>query len=194
MKAYVPFETFLRMFCQRQPRDRISSTSAGASSASRPWRSTSQRTCSAVTAIDVRSFADLHEVTRPLLLTNDSLIPADFRGVLRNPSSPFSLAVLSGTLAPGEAREVNISVYLDDAVKVTEELIVQVRDAGERSVALSAIGTGATIWCATPLDEIKFGEHFSQRLQEVLTQCCSRAMAQWCVVGIIASGSSIYQV
>ena len=37
-------------------------------------------------------------------------------------------------------RELEISVYLDDCVKVTEDLILQIEDAPERTIRLVALG------------------------------------------------------
>mmetsp|Transcript_10884 Transcript_10884/g.35061 ORF Transcript_10884/g.35061 Transcript_10884/m.35061 type:complete len:238 (-) Transcript_10884:541-1254(-) len=65
LKAYVPPRTFLRMLCHRTPYDRIASASAGASAGQTPCSRTNSSACSAVTAMEVLSLADLHEVTRP---------------------------------------------------------------------------------------------------------------------------------
>ena len=45
------------------------------------------------------------------------------------PNTSFTIPAPTATLAPGEVRELEISVYLDDCVKVTEDLILQVRAA-----------------------------------------------------------------
>ena len=75
----------------------------------------------------------LQHVTKTLTLTNASLIPATYNAITRKqpPNTSFTIPASTATLAPGEVRELEISVYLDDCVKVTEDLILQVESAPE---------------------------------------------------------------
>ena len=88
--------------------------------------------------VDWGKVSVLTPVERTVALTNDSLIPAEYRWVLRKPGTAFSITEMNGTLAPGEVREVPISAYLDDTVKVTEELLLQARTHPQRRVSAAA--------------------------------------------------------
>ena len=117
----------------------------------------------------------LQHTIKTLTLTNASLIPATYNAITRKqpPNTSFSIPVPTATLAPGEVRELEISVYLDDCVKVTEDLILQVEDAPERTIHLAAVGVGSTISCTVgdgstgeeiDLATLNFGDHYSNRL------------------------------
>jgi P pilus assembly chaperone PapD len=116
------------------------------------------------TTVDWGKTEVLQFVHAPLTLTNNSLIPAVFTCMLRKgAASPFSVATPSGTLAAGESRDLDLSIHMDDTVRMSDELILQITDAPERTVELIAAGVGTTVFCDTPLKELNFGETFSQR-------------------------------
>ena len=115
----------------------------------------------------------LQDATRTLALFNDSLIPATYHAMTRKapPNTSFAIAVPTETLAPGETREIDISVFLDDTVRVSEELILQIKDSPERTLTLTATGTGSTIvgtvgdaTVTSDLATLDFGDHYSNRL------------------------------
>ena len=109
----------------------------------------------------------LQNISRPLTLFNDSLIPATFNALTRKPppSTSFTIPAPTDTLAPGEKRDLELSIYLDDTVKVSEELLVQTKDAEDQKVTLTALGIGSTIWCEQgDLSVLDFGDHYSNRL------------------------------
>ena len=106
----------------------------------------------------------LTDSTRALTLTNDSLINADYACLLRKGDTPFTVGAPKGTLAPGEVRELSLLAHCDDAVKSTNDLILQIVHAPEAVVPLSVVGVGATITANRPLDALDLGENFSSRI------------------------------
>lgn len=115
-------------------------------------------------AIDWGKTPVLQHVHRPLVLTNHSLIPAEFSGQMRKAASPFALSTPLGTLEPGETRELSLSVHLEETTKVADDLILQIKDAPEQVLSLAATGTGSTIWSERALDTLDFGERFASRM------------------------------
>ena len=73
----------------------------------------------------------LTDVTRSITLTNDSLVPAVYKCLLRKSDSPFTILGAEGTLAPQEVREFAVSAHMDDTVRSTNDLILQIVNAPE---------------------------------------------------------------
>lgn len=117
------------------------------------------------TKIDWGRVKVLVDTSRSLTLRNESLVPAEYTALLRKPGSPFAMAEGSGTLAAGEIRDITITANLDDTVRASNDVIVQVINAPEQVVALVAVGVGATILPTRDLEQISFGEHFSNRAE-----------------------------
>lgn len=120
-------------------------------------------TCATVT-VDWGKVLVLTSVPKSITMTNESLVPANYRTLLRKSDSPFMLSQTAGTLAPGECAELEVLCRLDDTVKSTNELILQMENAPEQVVALTAMGSGATITASRDLKAIEFGENFSSRV------------------------------
>ncbi len=103
-------------------------------------------------------------VSKSITMTNESLVPAVFNALLRKLDSPFATTYATGTLAPRACHELTVSCCMDDTVKCTNDLILQIVNAPEQVVALTAIGVGATITASRQLKSIDLGEHFSSRV------------------------------
>ena len=125
-------------------------------------------------------------------MTNDSLVPAKYKALLRKADSPFEIAQAAGELAPGECREFNLTCCMDDAIKSTNDLIFQVVNAAEQVVALTALGFGATITASRELKTVDLGEHFSSRLIRIVPGPRLRPICDACSFGSKSdfSGSS----
>ena len=67
-------------------------------------------------------------------------------------------------MAPGEKRELLLTVHTDDTVKTTNDLILQIKFAPEVVVALVAMGIGATSSASRNMASISFGGCFSSRI------------------------------
>ena len=106
----------------------------------------------------------LTDVSKSITMTNDSLVPAVYKTLLRKADSPFTIQQATGTLAPGECREFALSCHMDDTVRSTNDLIFQIVNAPEQVVALVAFGVGATITASRPLKVVDLGENFSSRI------------------------------
>ena len=118
----------------------------------------------------------------PLVVFNDSDIPATFGLNLRRPglelpggiTTPYALpapeeleeGAKGFTLAPREIRSMELSLYLDDAVRAAEELLISVKDSAEQAVSLVATGVGSSICCEEDeeLKAVAMGTHYSNRL------------------------------
>ena len=106
----------------------------------------------------------LTDAPKTLTLDNNSLVPAVFKLLLRKPNSPFSLPLEEFTMAPKEKYDLTLTAHMDDTVRSTNDLILQIMHAPEIVVPLSATGVGATITASRPMDTIHFGEQFSSRI------------------------------
>ena len=115
-------------------------------------------------AVDWGKAQVLTNISRPITMTNDSLVEAEYSAFLRKGDSPFQIKESTGTLAPGEHRDLVLSCHMDDTVKSTNELIVQIVNAPEQIIALAATGIGATITASRNLKVIDMGENFSSRI------------------------------
>ena len=72
-------------------------------------------------------------------MTNDSLVPAVYKLQMRKSDSPFIMTETAGTLAAGECRELMVSCHMDDMVRSTNDLIIQIVNAPQQVVTLASM-------------------------------------------------------
>ncbi|XJO77830.1 hypothetical protein BDV3_002359 [Batrachochytrium dendrobatidis] len=99
----------------------------------------------------------------PLLLClhNKSPIFADFRCTIHSDSFVFTVHPQSGTISPGQKFEISITAHLDDVVKFTDILKINVQFNGIHEVKLVARGQGTTIVMDEGLRNVDFSNVFS---------------------------------
>lgn len=110
----------------------------------------------------------LKEVTKSLMLCNESLIEANFSCSILSGGrrSVFSVSPQSGTIAPNGTVEIVLTTFLDDVIRFSDTLRVAVEQSNTHEIQLTARGYGTTIYCEDNLLGVYFGHHFSN------AECC----------------------
>ena len=113
-------------------------------------------------AIDV-----LTDVSKPIVIANNSPIPAHFTAKLlakhpQNVLPPFTLRVADGVIKPNSTAPLHILAHLDEAMKFSDELVISVQHNNEvEQVQLTATGRGYTIVPSIPIELVDFGDLFT---------------------------------
>ena len=124
-------------------------------------------------ALDFGSVEVLTEVVQPVVIANDSPIPAVFSCKLQTSKAlgagvvaPFTLKVCDGVIKPHSSAHVHIAAFLDEAMKFTDDLIISVQNNNEtETVSLTASGKGYTLKPSVPMDLIDFGDLFTTKAE-----------------------------
>ena len=100
---------------------------------------------------------------RPLVMRNDSEIPAPFKIFLKSARSKFRVDVRDGVLSPHESVAVNVIANLDDTIIHKDQLHIIVTEGENLMVQLSAKGMGTTLYSHEDLKVIDFGATFTNQ-------------------------------
>ncbi|KAK6174452.1 hypothetical protein SNE40_017727 [Patella caerulea] len=101
---------------------------------------------------------------RTIMLSNESLIPANFTAYMSRSKSVFYVDPVDGTIPPESQFEVRITAYLDDCVRFQDKLHINFIESGTQQITLLAYGHGTTIESDPPLsDVLDLGPNFSNR-------------------------------
>ena len=100
---------------------------------------------------------------RPLVMRNDSEIPAPFKIFLKSARSKFRVDVRDGVLSPHESVVVNVIANLDDTIVHKDQLHVIVSEGENLMVQLTARGIGTTLYSHEDLKIIDFGATFTNQ-------------------------------
>ncbi|CAH1779299.1 unnamed protein product [Owenia fusiformis] len=104
----------------------------------------------------------LTEVSKTLLLSNESLIPAKFTSHMVRPNSVWNVEPRDGEIPPEETMELTVTANLDDCVRFQDKLQVNFLDSQARTIPVTAYGYGTTIVSDPPMDVyLNLGPHFS---------------------------------
>ncbi|KAI8900319.1 hypothetical protein BC833DRAFT_523632 [Globomyces pollinis-pini] len=105
----------------------------------------------------------LTNIFQTLTLNNESPIPAKFNCSTITESHVFQIDKQYGEILPGKTCDINVTAYLDDTVKFTDVLKVDIGSSKTIDVLLVAKGQGPTIVFDEGLKSIAFNEVFSNR-------------------------------
>ena len=112
----------------------------------------------------------LKQDSKELKITNVCLIKAPFQCFIKGNTSAWEVDVRAGVIEPGESLTLNLSVYLDDTVRFTDELHVLIEEGKQFVIPLKAVGIGTTMYCEQSMKELDFGNQFtSQTSTKVMT-------------------------
>jgi hydrocephalus-inducing protein len=112
----------------------------------------------------------LKQDSKELKITNVCLIKAPFQCFIKGKNSAWEVDVRAGVIEPGESLTLNLSVYLDDTVRFTDELHVLIEEGKQFVIPLRAVGIGTTVYCEQSMKTIDFGNQFtSQTSTKVMT-------------------------
>ncbi|KAG7229797.1 hypothetical protein INR49_012446 [Caranx melampygus] len=104
----------------------------------------------------------LADITRTLLLSNHSPIPAHFTAHMSRRKSFWRVEPSEGEVPPESQLELCVVAHLKDIIHFQDRLEVSIKDGQRHIIPLSATGTGTTIICDRPLGpNLDLGTHFS---------------------------------
>ncbi|CAF0804649.1 unnamed protein product [Didymodactylos carnosus] len=87
----------------------------------------------------------LEEHERKLTLSNESPIPAIFHCEFDKKQPQFRCEPQSGVVEPESMLDLKVIAYLNDTMKLNEELTIHVENSSSQIISLFATGTGAVI-------------------------------------------------
>jgi hypothetical protein len=103
----------------------------------------------------------LVDAPRTLTLHNESLIVAPFKVFVKSARSKFRPNIREAQLGPGDSASLTIVANLDDTVTHRDQLHIIVDEGDNLTVALSAKGTGTTMFCEEDISMLDFGPQFT---------------------------------
>ncbi|KAJ3270503.1 hypothetical protein HDV01_007759 [Terramyces sp. JEL0728] len=98
-----------------------------------------------------------------LYLENKSPIPAEFNSITVGDSPVFKIEPVHGVIAAGEKINITVSAFLDDTIKFTDVLRINVASSAIHEILLSAKGHGSTIVFDESLKNVDFEDVFSNK-------------------------------
>ena len=99
----------------------------------------------------------LRPKTEKLVLSNSSLIPANYQIILESPTGGFAIAPEEGTIPPKSTANIDVSCRLNDLLTFTGTLRVRVEYMDESVVTLKATGSGSPVVSTIDMETIDFG-------------------------------------
>lgn len=107
----------------------------------------------------------LQKHVRKVTLTNNSIIEADFYAFTKNKTSVFKPLTRHYVLKPGQAYDVEVLCFPDDASKFSDTLFFVIKEGVDKEVKLKARGVGSTVVCATDISLVNFMTMFTHRTE-----------------------------
>ncbi|KAI8909684.1 hypothetical protein EDD86DRAFT_206048, partial [Gorgonomyces haynaldii] len=112
--------------------------------------------------VDWNKIPVLSRAVEILTLHNTSPVPAEFTCGTATESKTFDVYPLSSKIAPNDKFDIRITAFLDDIVKFTEILKINIKQSPKvHEVKLMARGQGSTIVFNEGLRNVDFGDVFS---------------------------------
>jgi hypothetical protein len=106
----------------------------------------------------------LSKVERKLKMTNESLIAAPFKVIIKNKKQNFWVDTEEGIIPPGQSVVLTVTAFLDDAISFSTKMLIEVQNGNYYTVNLSGQGEGATIVPSQQLDTLDFGSKTTNQL------------------------------
>ncbi len=107
--------------------------------------------------IDWGSVKCLQRVTKTLKVTNNSVIDASVRCLMKSKSSLWTVTPKKIHLSPGEQTTIELSLVVDEKQTVNDLLYLIVHEGNDIQVAVRAKGTGTPITSQEDLSFVDFG-------------------------------------
>ncbi|XP_074748293.1 hydrocephalus-inducing protein homolog isoform X5 [Strix uralensis] len=117
--------------------------------------------------INFGSIQVLQYASRPLHLSNQSVIPASFRAEMAGKCSRWRIEPSEGVIPPETEVSVSVIANLDDTEEFKDEVNLSIENSHTYVIPVRAVGIGTTIVTDKPFaPELNLGPHFS------LDPCC----------------------
>jgi hydrocephalus-inducing protein len=100
----------------------------------------------------------LTESQKRLKMTNDSLIPAEFKLFVKSKRPYFSINMDEGVLAPNESISLILTAFFDEPTNFDGELHISIKYANTIIIKLSGKGIGSTVLFPEWLSKVEFGK------------------------------------
>jgi hydrocephalus-inducing protein len=111
--------------------------------------------------LDFGSVDVLHDVIRPLKITNVSKIPAEYTAFTKNKVSVYKVIQRHGILQPDESKVLDVVCNADECQKFPDTLHIIINNGMDLEVGLKAKGIGTTLACKENLKEVNFGTKYT---------------------------------
>jgi len=105
----------------------------------------------------------LRDYTEIVTLHNRSDIPAEYTAFTKNKMSVFKVHEKTGTLQPGEIRDIKVFCNADECINFLETLHFAIKEGKDVEIVLKARGSGNTAFCQQDLEVVDFGTVFTCR-------------------------------
>ncbi|CAK8990089.1 unnamed protein product [Durusdinium trenchii] len=103
----------------------------------------------------------LEPITRSVLVTNNSVIPASIRCIMKSKNSLWTLSPKAMELPPHGSANLNMTLTIDEVAKMTDTVHVIVHESNDVAVTVRAKGIGTPVMCREPLEVIDFGTQYT---------------------------------
>lgn len=111
--------------------------------------------------LDYGSVEVLHDVIKPLKITNISKIPAEYTAFTKKKVSIWKVIQRHGILQPDESKVLDVVCNADECSKHNDTLHIIVNNGVDLEVNLKAKGVGTTLACKDNLKEVNFGTKYT---------------------------------
>ncbi|XP_078527074.1 hydrocephalus-inducing protein homolog isoform X2 [Lissotriton helveticus] len=112
--------------------------------------------------VDFGGVPVLTDVSRTLLLSNQSCIPARFLAKMVRSRSQWRIEPSEGVVPPEADVEVTLVANLDDTLKFQDKVSLAIENSNVYTIKVQATGTGTTITTDRPFaPALNLGSHFS---------------------------------
>lgn len=111
--------------------------------------------------VDWGSSLCLEPITRSVLVSNNSVIPASIRCIMKSKNSLWTLSPKALELPPHGSASLNMTLTIDEVVKMQDLVHVIVQESNDVAVTVRAKGTGTPVMCRESLERIDFGTQYT---------------------------------
>ncbi|CAE7232366.1 HYDIN [Symbiodinium sp. CCMP2456] len=103
----------------------------------------------------------LEPITRSVLVSNNSVIPASVRCIMKTRNSLWTLSPKAMELQPHESAYLYMTLTIDEVAKMTDIAHVIVHESNDVAVTVRAKGIGTPVTCKESLELIDFGTQYT---------------------------------
>lgn len=104
----------------------------------------------------------LNDSSREILITNESLIEANFSTSMMKKHSPWRLEPAEGSIEPGSELKIKAICHLIDKIKYEDVIIIDIEHSNPQHISVKATGGGSSIVSEPTIGNfVDFGTYFS---------------------------------
>ncbi|CAJ1447961.1 unnamed protein product [Effrenium voratum] len=103
----------------------------------------------------------LEPITRSVLVSNNSVIPASIRCIMKTKNSLWTLSPKAMELPPHGSANLNMTLTIDEVAKMTDIVHVIVHESNDVAATVRAKGVGTPVMCRESLELIDFGTQYT---------------------------------